>query len=394
MANVVHRFITRLSIPARERLFRHAGIPEVDYSCADARERDRRSFDALAQAEDRARGIVEAIAGSVIAVADKGELAERALRQVCSDNPALDAILEEDAPLEERILKVWFEDHVLLDRTRNLTMSYHWRDGRFHCGYTIPEPQKLHGDISEAVDSIRMIVQHQQGGRRAYADQFSYTGNGEDASLINHIAIYLETPASFLMEFSRGDDVPQPVLRREARELALSYEAASGRLDVAGKGLGGAKVFHDIAQAFCSYALDGADFQIITRNEWQLGQFMGPNPPSLEPPEGFSRARITEIITFNLSSPGSQFVARAGFDQDAYDRLEELGIDTRRLLETVGSITVTLEAYPVHGEERGRDVRVILKWPNKLSLDGATIDDKRVIERWLDNSPFRSVVRA
>ncbi len=393
MVNVVHRFITRLSIPARKRLFQHAGIPEVDYSCADARERDRRSFDALAQAEDRARGIVEAIAGSVIAVADKGELAERALRQVCSGNPALDAILEEDAPLEERILKVWFEDPVLLDRTRNLTMSYHWRDGRFHCGYTIPEPRQLHGDISEAVDSIRMIVQNQQGGRRAYADQFSYPHDWEGASLINHIAIYLETPASFLMEFSRGDDVPQPVLRREARELALSYDAASGRLDVAGKGLGGAKVFHDIAQAFCSYALDGAEFQIITRNEWQLGQFMGPNPPSLDPPEGFSVARITEIITFNLSSPGSQFVARAGFDQDAYDRLEELGMDTHRLLETVGRITVTLEAYPVHGEERGRDVRVILKWPNKLSLDGATIDDKRVIERWLDNSPFWSVVR-
>jgi hypothetical protein len=393
MVNVVHRFITRLSIPARKRLFQHAGIPEVDYSCADARERDRRSFDALAQAEDRARGIVEAIAGSVIAVADKGELAERALRQVCSDNPALDTILEDEASLEERILKVWFEDPAFLDRTRNLTMSYHWRDGRFHCGYTIPEPQKLHGDISEAVDSIRRIVQNLQGGRRAYADQFSYTYEGEGASLIKHIAIYLETPASFLMEFPRGNDAPQPVLRREARELALSYDAASGRLDVAGKGLGGAKVFHDIAQAFCSYALDGADFQIITRNEWQLSQFIERDRPSLEPPEGFSRARITEIMTFNLNSPGSQFVARAGFDQDGYDRLRELGTDICYLLETVGGITITLEAPPAQGENRGRDVRAILKWPNKLSLDGATIEEKRVIERWLDKPPFRLDVR-
>jgi len=394
MANVVHRFITRLNIRARERLFRHAGIPEVDYSCADARERDRRSFDAFAQADDRARGIVEAIAGSVIAVADKGDLAERALRQVCSDNPALDTILEAEASLEERILKVWFEDHVLLDRTRNLTMSYHWRDGRFHCGYTIPEPQKLHGDISEAVDSIRRIVQNLQGGRRAYADQFSYTYEYEGASLIKHIAIYLETPASFLMEFPRGNDAPQPVLRREARELALSYDAASGRLDVAGKGLGGAKVFHDIAQAFCSYALDGADFQIITRNEWQLSQFIERDRPSLEPPEGFSRARITEIMTFNLNSPGSQFVARAGLDQDAYDRLRELGIDSRHLLETVSGITITLEAPPAQGENRGRDVRAILKWPNKLSLDGTTIEEKRVIERWLDKPPFRLDVRS
>ena len=49
-------------------------------------------------------------------------------------------------------------------------------------------------------------------------DHFNYADEEGAGQLIHHIAVYLETPASVLLEFKDGENHPEPVVRREARE--------------------------------------------------------------------------------------------------------------------------------------------------------------------------------
>ena len=65
------------------------------------------------------------------------------------------------------------------------------------------------------------------------------------------------------MEFPEGKDVAILILHRAAREVAIDYDPGTGRLDIAGKGIGGAKIFADISEEFRLKAVAGAELTKI-----------------------------------------------------------------------------------------------------------------------------------
>jgi hypothetical protein len=52
-----------------------------------------------------ARGLLQAIAGHVMALSERGEYAERALRQVCAGWTEIEKILESSSSLPDRFLR-------------------------------------------------------------------------------------------------------------------------------------------------------------------------------------------------------------------------------------------------------------------------------------------------
>jgi hypothetical protein len=389
MTDAVRRFLTRLDTEGRDHLLQHLGLAAPDVSGLKARERDKRLIDAVTTAGDVIRGHAEGISAHVLLLSDKGELAERALRAVCGrDRVDLLEILESDRSLEQRIFFLWLDDAKLLDRARNIALTHHWRDGRYHCSFTTTNPQPVNADLSNAVHDIQTIVQKAHGGRKVAVDVFTYIDQEASDQLIHHIAIYLETPASVLMEF-KDSEHPIPVLRREAKEIAIDYNPRTGQLEIAGKGIGGSKVFQRLAESFGATALQGTELSEITREEWQLRQFLRGHPADLLPPPGYTVVRVTEMVLYSTQAAGGKLIVRAGQGQDVYARLHELGISKSKLcLETLYAVTFTLEAPPQVENEDGREVRVALTRPNSRSFDGASIRDRKAIEAWLKDAPF------
>ena len=390
MSSSIRRFVSALSKEALGLLFQHAQVASIDLNKLSRRERTNRTVQAALDASSKVRGHLEAIANSVLVLAEKRDLAERALREVCQTDGDLLAILERDISLEERIFEVWLKEPRALDRARNVAQGYGWRCGRYHCGFDVKNATRVLNDIEIASETIGRLIQQMQGGRKGSLDHFTYVPEDGSAEAIHHIAVYLETPASFIMEFGDEEDFPVPVVRREAREVAIDYNPKSGRLDIAGKGIGGFRVIDKVARAFCQTALSDAEFVAVTRPEWNLAPFLDSVPSGLATPAGFSTFRITEIATTSVGGAGSQLVLRAPKGIDIYEHAKQLGICLIELSpQYVRSIAITLTAVPTPKDTESREVQISLAWPNGRSFDGASFQDQMIVEPWLESPQFQ-----
>jgi hypothetical protein len=106
MTSAVRRFVTALSPEGLCLLLQHSDFSASGFDGLDRRERTKLAVELVLRAPVGIRGRVEAVAGSVISLAEKGDLAERALREVCQCSPEMLAILESNRSLEERIFTV------------------------------------------------------------------------------------------------------------------------------------------------------------------------------------------------------------------------------------------------------------------------------------------------
>jgi hypothetical protein len=396
VADVLRRFFARLGEESIAQLLTRAGLPGPDFDGLKPQQRTKAAVEAALNAEVGVRSRIEAIAGTVVSLSDRGDHAELALRAACEYHAHLLEKLESDRSLEERILEVWSEQPHLLDRARNLAMSFAWRDSRYQCSFQVQNPNELAANLDEAVEAMRHIVQSLQGGRRVHAEAFTYAdvdrtpiATSPSAGRVHHVALYLETPASYLMEFQEGEVGAVPVLRRQAKEMAIDYNAATGRLDVTGKGVGGSRVLSAIANEFRILALADSSLTALERSEWSLDMFLCSKPPHLAPPDGFSSVRVTEIILRSQRQYGAKTVFRGPDGGSAYDRLAEHGLNLAKLsFEWVSSATLALNVLPETDDEESRSVEVTLGWPNTLSFDGAGLEDRRQIRAWLEQGAF------
>lgn len=391
MSNEVRQFFGRISDQAILDVFAHFEISPPVLSELTGRKikRINAAVDA-AFATDEGRGLAEALSSEIIALSSKSDLAENALRSACENSSDLLKLLEDNVSLEERCWRVWKQDHQLIDRARNITMSYHWRDGRYHAAFTVADPSSLSEDLAAAVATIQTEVQSIEGGRKAQADRFSYHEHladldDPDPALIHHVAIYLEKPARALMEFRPGTENAEPVISRHARELAITYNTRTGCLDVSGKGIGGQKVLANIAQMFSDNALEGSELAKVKRNELKLDRFLALTPPAFaNAPEGFLSAQVYELRLRKAGDETSRAVFRTDGKPSANERMKEMGVRPGALKhELVAGVTLQFMA-PVESDiEDPRKARVVLNWPAGVSYENATISEQRSILAWL-----------
>ena len=388
MNDSIRRFLIRLSRVSRKLFFEHLDLSLPDVSDKKPREKDKTLIDSLVQSNPRVRVAAEAISTHVLLLSNKGDFAERALRAVSLNNTPLVEILESDRSLEERIFLVWLKDNQLLDRARNLAMSFHQKDGRFHSGFRVIGGNPLEPNLESTIKDIQRIVQSQQGGRNVSVDDFTYK-NECSGQLIYHLAIYLETPASWVMTFEDSKDRPIPILRRDAKELAIDYNQQTGSLDLAGKGIGGHRNIVKIAETFVHSAMTASELTEVALDEWQLDQFLLDRPVELKAPDGYSEVKVSEMVLYSQIIKGSKTTIRAGEGQSVYERMYDLGIsEEKRSFEKIYALTFTLKVIPSANNDLERIVRVTISGKNARSFEGATFDDRVVIENWLKKAPF------
>lgn len=393
MASELRTFVHRLGQAGLSKFFDYLGIDPADLIDLGPNNRTRQALTKIYE-DQFARSKAEAIAGEVLALCKKGDLAELALRVVCGECTELGAILESDRSAEERAWLIWRTDAKLLDRARNIAMSYHWRNGKYNSAFKVSEGGPFLADEDGAIERIVDVVRQIDGGRRVHPDLFSYsdpeTSGRDDRKIgrVHHLAIYLEQPASFLMEFNNDGDEAVPIIRRSAKELSIVFNESSGRLDVSGAGLGGQKVLADIADVFCQEAMENAELAKVERQEFNFEFFNRLTPPALTPPTGFEKVIVTELRTRSVMDRSSRSTFRVGEKSDAYRRLKELGVGSRLKLELIAGVTLLFILMPKKRGETGRKVKMTLNWPAGVSFDNATIDEQRQLRGWLENQDF------
>ena len=350
--------------------------------------RTREILERLVSAPHAARTEVEAIAGRIVAFSSKEDIAERAL-WACSDNDVeLAGILNQSASLEERALQFWLQARHSFERANNVASGYHWAGGKFHSAFKVSAPGTLVESLADVAAEIGELIQSQAGGRKVDPDLFSFpdpeAGDEEAAepALIHHLAIYVEAPASYWVGFKDEDDKASPLLRRDAKEVSISYNPSKQRLDVAGRGIGGSKMLEQIAHVFEARAIKEVPFEKITRVDWDLEQFLGDEPPMLTAPQGFSSMVVRSLSTRNRSKKGAQAMFRGEGEQTAYDRMAQLGVKPSSLaFERVKSVTLELKSSATD-DAPSRPIRMALNWPNSVSFDGATTQEQDVLNGW------------
>jgi hypothetical protein len=393
MAPSVRTFFRCLSTEAILDVFGYLrAAPPLGLEQAGAGKRATAASAAAMDGETR-RGQIEAIVSEISALTSKPDLAELALRAVCHDQPVLLATLEGSQSLDERCWRVWRSDSKLIDRARNVAMKYHWQDSRFHSAFEVSNPGNLKSDLSDAVAAIQDLVQGREGGRRAETDTFSYhdpdTPAGTPPAVIHHIAVYLERPARYLMEFGEGEAGVQPIIRHEARELAITYNERTGRLDVSGYGVGGHMALKDIATVFHAEAVENSEMNAVSRRNWRLDVFLAAREPPLCPPEGFVCVRVIELRLRARDNATRRASFKSDAPTSAYDRLHDLGIKQDGLGgELVAGVVLSLQTFQESDDRKPRDVRIRLDWPARRHFDNASIGEQKVLDAWLARQPF------
>jgi hypothetical protein len=392
MTDSIVRVFSRLSADAAGRLLTRVGLEPGALPDQTWRTRKKLVMDLVARGPDGPRAMVEGVAGRIVSLTDKAELAEVALRAACFDDAQLSAIVDaETTSIEERALELFLEEPRRLDRAANLAAGHRWRGGRQHCNFRVLGGHELSGDITNAIDQIRRTVQETQGGRKVDHDHFTYPdlfsinpdADPSTAPRVHHVAVYVEAPASYWMEFPEGSPAMAPVLRNEAKEIALDYDPSSGALDIAGKGVGGSQTLQKIAEQFGDAALAGVVPVRVQRRDWGLDLFLVTEAPRLAPPPGFASVRVEEIELRSRARRSAIVSYKAGDGHSAYDRMKELGVtDQMLLLELLRSVTLELDTIATPAAD-SRYVRATVSWPNSTKFDSATPADRRAIEAWL-----------
>lgn len=391
LAEATAKLFNRISVAATTDLLARAGLELDNLPSLKARTRTRRILDMLQSAPDAKRAGIEGVAGRIIAFAERDTFAEIALRAACSDSERLLDTLEATESLEERALRVLLSEPKTFDRASSIASGHGWRGGRQHCAFKINAGASLAAALQDAISEIASVVQATQGGRKVDSEYFTYPdlfatepSNASDpVAIVHHMAVYVEAPASYWIEF--GEDQPgiAPVLRREAHEIAIDYYPESGDLHVAGKGVGGSKTLEDVANVFGAKALAGEDVRRIERESWNLDAFVGVSAPILDPPQSFATVTIEEVAFRSRKQRSALVTYRGGEGSDAYARMRALGLTTDKLtLELVRSVTVRFTTIADSTVDQ-RKVRATVSWPNTLTFDSGMPAERRAITKWM-----------
>lgn len=380
----------RLTPDGRRRFCEAIGIepPEAD----DLGPRQlTRAFEArLTKGENRAPlHKAEALAGELDRLTSVPDLGETALADVADGREDLIAILSQAAPLEDRALAFLSKDEGIYRRACNLALSMGYQDGRYHRRYRTQPDSLDPGRLQLAAERIREVVQGRMTGRRVHSDLFELRAD-EGGQPRQHLAVYIERGARSGLEI---DDMTNDLVARlykPANDLGITFDPDTGLLDVAGKGLGGGGVFDEVARVFGAEALNATVPQRVEREDWPLNVFRAMDP-ELPPPPGFSSVTVREIEFRNASDRSRKASFSGSESAAAYERMRQLGIGQAALdIELVGRVTLDFTGIAEECDTDPDIVKVVLSWPNGLTVTNASRVQREAIEDWLRRGAFAS----
>lgn len=387
MTHAVRRLLVTLSDESLRLLFEDAevALPQRDGNAAS--DYRRLLNDTVRRCSDASRNRIEAVAGEVVALGDKTIFGDMALRSAATGEAAAIAT-DDSAPLLDRALRVLLRAPKEFRRARNIASGLHWRDGRYHRGFRLSAGGAIQSSLRDAASALAAAVQASQGGRHVDHDPFDYADplwkESGTPPLVHHVAVYVGAPATSVMEFLNDQDEVARVVRTPAKEVAIDYCPTTGRLDVAGYGIGGGDVLELVAKRFAASALADAQLAQISRREVHLESFARTRVEPPRPPEEFASARIFELTLRRKAEPAGRASFFGARNQTVYDRISEVGVSLASLgMELVRAVGFEF-AQVRRDDGETRYVQATLTWPNSLTFgSGVGVEERRRIERWL-----------
>lgn len=383
MSDAVRRIIREVSHETLSRLFDQAGLKMPADLPEAKRARTNALHDAVSLAEHEARTRVEVACERVAKF--QGPFANFALRRACHHDPALMAICDAEQGIIERSLLVLLRDGQAFVRAASLVHNQKYRQLRDHDAFRVKLDAGGAGamlDLRGLTDRVMKILRAGDGsGRKIEMDPFSYPSNPADPSAshdVHHIAVFAQGNAAASQEFlEHGLDY---VVRRPAHEISIDLDPETGRLDIAGRGIGGKEVRARIAAAVALSA--GAETaaapvtvrelvlnSLIRRREFDVSSVPGLlsielYSLTLEPPEdGAGEAKFT----------GGPLVA-------VWERMRVLGLGEQRLdVERVQAAELTLH-FAATDIEPERSLTIGLTLPNRIDVSSLGMERRVVLD--------------
>ncbi|MEL6567663.1 MAG: hypothetical protein AAFQ22_04535 [Pseudomonadota bacterium] len=173
-------------------------------------------------------------------------------------------------------------------------------------------------------------------------------------------------------------------LYRPALEIGLTFDPRQSRLDIAGKGAGGSRVFEAVAKAFSLQALGIVDVEQVDREEWRFERFMSFTVKLPRPPKPFATVAVREIAFRRASDTAGKARFRAEAGRTAYDRIRDFGIKEANLFgELIGQVELEFKELPSAPDTEAERVGLTLSWPNRRSFKNALPEHMSVLDAWL-----------
>jgi hypothetical protein len=168
------------------------------------------------------------------------------------------------------------------------------------------------------------------------------------------------------------------------RETTITYEAASGTIEVVGR----QKATREkIARAFAEVILEHEiTDERLPQRRYDLSPLLSPKALHLSPEDGIARAKVTMLALSTLDESLTQrFEVSFADDVSLHAALDghfgEMNPLRSDLLPRVARIEIEFE--PPVGRRRGKKVNVELAMPNKCSLRGKTARERLILGSYL-----------
>ncbi len=291
----------------------------------------------------------------------------------------------------ERSLWLFVNDGASFQRAEEARYTDDHRKGRMWSGFLGPQGvtiDRAPDSLCPFEDRLQEYFRARDGSGRTVKieifDRMGRDAGGEAEHELVQITIYLEGIPSSVIEFE-GADLARRV-QRPAIEVALTYCATTGAIDVVAKG--GRPVREELARMFAEALLHSKDqLQPIVLRPYDLFRLRRPFDFSTDPEDGIRSVKVTRLRLRPYGDDTGRITLEAKRNEGAslYD-LSRAWFDGQDPLVNgfmIQHAKLSIEFYPKAGAKRGKILAVEITTPNGCNLKDRTERECLIGEKYL-----------
>lgn len=376
--SAVAKFLRYTPLPALRTYFETSGIDFDGAINWDASEIDivKPLMTAVEGLDAPARERVGIDAGRVMEMAD--EAGQAALFAVLGDPGALEQL----ESIQQRSLWIYLNDPEAFRHAEEARYADHYRLGRSWGAYVGPAGCVLRG---ERVAEFQHELQTYFRSPNTEVDMFgrarpTFENGHQD---LVQLMIYREGLADSYLEFRDGRLTRSQ--RRPVYEMAMTYEPATGVIEVVAAGRDSRD---HLARLFTKIMLEQeVEAGRLPLRRYDLSSLLRPRAFPTDPEDGIESVRLVLLRVDPIDKRGVRATIEATrfADEDIYQAatylLSEQALLCDCVVPTQAKLSITF--YPELGARRGKVLTVTITMPNGCDLKNRTERERMIGEKYL-----------
>ncbi|MBF0160506.1 MAG: hypothetical protein HQL58_13400 [Magnetococcales bacterium] len=338
------------------------------------RGRTRRIVSALEQLPADPLGLLTTDAERIVEMTD--ELGQSSIQSVVADERTW---LSQKNGVA-RSLWLFLEDPERFMRAEEIRHADHYRLGRLWDGFQ--GPRQAH--VSDRPEHRRAFEQRvcswfRSDHVKVEIYQRVRIVNSAESNLVQ-LVIYREGLSESVLEFADGGLSQQ--CRRPVYELALTYDPASGGIEVVAQDQNSRE---EMARAFSEILLQRpVNTPRVPLRQYDLSSLMRPRPFPTETVDGIASVEIT-MLTFRPNDSPDSLSFRKGGHKNIHEHLVELFQDRSPLRDgfRIQQARLTVHFHTDESRRRRKVIHLTITLPNVCSLKGKTKYERLVCDKYL-----------